>query len=83
LHHHERFDGNGYPKGLKGKDIPLGARILAVADAFDAMISDQKHRQAMTRDQAMEELKRSAGSQLDPEIVGAFVEMLAQAKGES
>jgi HD-GYP domain-containing protein (c-di-GMP phosphodiesterase class II) len=80
LHHHERFDGKGYPSGLKGKDIPLGARILAVADAFDAMTSTQKHRPAMALDQAREELKRSAGSQFDPEIVEAFVEMLSREK---
>lgn len=76
LHHHERYDGKGYPKGLAGKEIPLGARILAVADAFDAMTSTQKHRQAMSREQAVEELKRSANSQFDPEIVEAFIEML-------
>jgi HAMP domain-containing protein len=76
LHHHERYDGKGYPKGLKGKDIPLGARILSVADAFDAMTSEQKHRQAMSRADAMEELKNSSGTQFDPEIVEAFVEVL-------
>jgi HD-GYP domain-containing protein (c-di-GMP phosphodiesterase class II) len=76
LHHHERFDGKGYPKGLKGKDIPLGARILSVADAFDAMTSEQKHRHALSRAEAMEELKTGAGTQFDPEIVEAFVEML-------
>lgn len=80
LHHHERFDGGGYPEGQKGKDIPLGARILAVADAFDAMTSNQKHRQAMTPEQAVAELKRSAGSQFDGEIVEAFVEMLSCCK---
>lgn len=75
-HHHERFDGKGYPDGLKGKDIPLGARILAVADAFDAMTSEQKHRQALSRAEALDELKAGAGTQFDPEIVGAFIEML-------
>jgi HD-GYP domain-containing protein (c-di-GMP phosphodiesterase class II) len=76
LHHHERYDGKGYPKGLKGKDIPLGARILSVADAFDAMTSEQKHRQALSRSEAVDELKAGAGTQFDPEIVEAFVEML-------
>lgn len=76
LHHHERFDGTGYPRGIKGKDIPLGARILAVADAFDAMTSNQRHHQAMSRALAVEELKRGAGSQFDPEIVDAFIESL-------
>jgi HD-GYP domain-containing protein (c-di-GMP phosphodiesterase class II) len=77
LHHHERFDGRGYPKGLQGKTIPLGARILAVADAFDAMTFEQKHRRAMTFEAALEELKRGAGTQFDPEIVEAFIKMLA------
>jgi HD-GYP domain-containing protein (c-di-GMP phosphodiesterase class II) len=80
MHHHERYDGNGYPKGLKGKDIPLGARILSVADAFDAMTSAQKHRQAMTRFQALEELKRGSGTQFDPEIVEAYIEMFESKK---
>lgn len=76
LHHHERYDGDGYPKGLSGKTIPLGARILSIADAFDAMTSAQKHRAAMSRTEAIDELKNSAGTQLDPELVGAFVDML-------
>jgi HD-GYP domain-containing protein (c-di-GMP phosphodiesterase class II) len=82
LHHHERFDGRGYPKGLAGKNIPLGARILAVADAFDAMTAVQKHRTAMDKEQAKQELKRVAGTQFDPEIVDAFIEALAQAQEE-
>jgi len=82
LHHHERFDGTGYPAGLKGKDIPLGARILAVADAFDAMTSSQKHRTAISPEQAITELKKGAGTQFDPEIVNAFIEALAQMQGE-
>ncbi len=81
LHHHERFDGAGYPAGLKGKDIPLGARILSVADAFDAMTSAQKHRAAMPRSQAIEELKKGAGTQFDPEIVDVFIEHVALKKG--
>ncbi|MEW6516363.1 MAG: HD domain-containing phosphohydrolase [candidate division FCPU426 bacterium] len=81
LHHHERYDGAGYPAGLKGKDIPLGARILAVADAFDAMTSAQKHRSAMTRSQAIDELKKGSGTQFDPEIVDVFIETVALKKG--
>ncbi len=76
LHHHERFDGRGYPKGLKGKQIPLGARILAVADAYDAMISVRRHREAISRSAALEEIKKGAGTQFDPEIVRAFIETL-------
>lgn len=84
MHHHERFDGKGYPQGLTGKNIPLGARILAVADAFDAMTSAQKHREAITREQALEELKKGAGTQFDPEIVDVFIEAMASApRGES
>ncbi len=83
MHHHERYDGKGYPQGLSGKTIPLGARILAVADAFDAMTSEQKHRAPISRRDAMEELKRNAGTQLDPELVGAFVVMLEKQQEES
>jgi HD-GYP domain-containing protein (c-di-GMP phosphodiesterase class II) len=79
LHHHERFDGKGYPKGLTGKTIPLGARILAVADAYDAMTSAQKHRGAIDREQALQELKRGSGTQFDPELVEVFIEGLSKA----
>ncbi len=75
-HHHERFDGQGYPAGLRGKQIPLGARILAVADAFDAMISVQKHRKAISRQAALEEIQKGSGTQFDPEIVEAFIETI-------
>ena len=78
LHHHERFDGTGYPTGIKGKDIPLGARILAAADAYDAMTSAQKHREAISHEQAVEEIKKGAGTQFDPEVVEAFVESLSK-----
>ncbi|MBN1595607.1 HD domain-containing protein [candidate division FCPU426 bacterium] len=78
LHHHERFNGTGYPNGVMGKEIPLGARILAVADAYDAMTSPQKHREAISPEAAVEELKRGAGTQFDPEIVAAFIETLDQ-----
>lgn len=74
-HHHERWDGLGYPDGLKGEDIPLGARIIAVADAFDAMTSDRPYRRALPVEAAMRELKRCAGTQFDPKVVRAFLEV--------
>jgi len=76
FHHHERFDGSGYPSGLSGHDIPLGARIIALADAFDAMTSDRPNRQAMARNSAMAELKKCSGTHFDPEVVRAFLEVL-------
>jgi putative nucleotidyltransferase with HDIG domain len=73
-HHHERFGGGGYPSSdLKGKQIPLGARIIAVADAFDAMTSFRPYRDAMSRNEAIAELKRCSGTQFDPEVVDAFL----------
>jgi HD-GYP domain-containing protein (c-di-GMP phosphodiesterase class II) len=71
-HHHERWDGKGYPDGLKGEAIPLGARIIAVADAFDAMTSDRPYRKALSFSTAMQEVTRNAGTQFDPQIVEAF-----------
>ncbi len=68
LHHHERYDGKGYPYGLSGTDIPLMARIIAVADTFDAMSSDRAYRARMPRQQVLAEIARSAGSQLDPRL---------------
>ena len=72
LHHHERYDGTGYPKGLKGEDIPLEARILAVADAFSAMISDRPYSKALPREEALEEIKQGAGKQFDPHLAEVF-----------
>ena len=72
-HHHERWDGTGYPDGLRGEDIPVGARIFAVADSFDAMTSDRPYRRAMTIDAACEEVARCRGTQFDPTVVDAFV----------
>ena len=74
LHHHERWDGFGYPHGLSGDGIPLEARVLGVADAFDAMTSARAYRPALTVEQALVELERCAGSQFDPELALAFVE---------
>jgi len=73
LHHHERWDGSGYPHGLAGEEIPLGARIIAVADAFEAMTSHRSYRRALSRDEAVRELVRNAGTQFDPAVVEAFL----------
>jgi HD-GYP domain-containing protein (c-di-GMP phosphodiesterase class II) len=78
LYHHEKWDGSGYPHGKKGIDIPLPARIIAVADAFDAMTSDRSYRQAMPREKAVDELLINAGKQFDPEIVDAFIQFLPE-----
>jgi putative two-component system response regulator len=71
-HHHEWFDGHGYPAGLKGEAIPIGARIISVADAFSAMTSDRVYRAALPVDQAWDELRRGAGGQFDPDVVRVF-----------
>jgi len=76
LHHHEHFDGSGYPGGLAGDDIPMASRILLVADAFDAMTTDRPYRKAMPIKAAIEELKCHRGSQFDPEVVDAFLKIL-------
>ncbi|HET7758617.1 MAG TPA: diguanylate cyclase [Gaiellaceae bacterium] len=80
LHHHERWDGSGYPDGLPGESIPLGARIIFVADAYDAMTSERVYRRRVTPNEAIAELQRCAGSQFDPEIVDAFADELALAE---
>ena len=72
--HHERFDGKGYPRALAGDDIPLGARILAVADAFDAMTSDRPYRRSLPWEVAHDEIVKHSGAQFDPRVVNAFVE---------
>jgi diguanylate cyclase (GGDEF)-like protein/PAS domain S-box-containing protein len=73
LCHHERWDGTGYPQGLKTDEIPLLARILAIVDAYDAMTRDRPYRKAMTKKDAIDELKRNAGTQFDPVLVGVFI----------
>lgn len=80
--HHERMDGSGYPDGLAGEAIPLGARIIAVADSFDAMISNRQYRRRMSLDKAFSELVRCRGTQFDPQIVDAFRQMLEQMGSE-
>jgi HD-GYP domain-containing protein (c-di-GMP phosphodiesterase class II) len=74
--HHERVDGGGYPKGIAGKEIPVEARILAVADAYEAMIADRPYRAGIPPVQAREELVRCAGTQFDPAVVEAFLDAL-------
>jgi HD-GYP domain-containing protein (c-di-GMP phosphodiesterase class II) len=76
LYHHERFDGTGYPMGLAGETIPLVARLVAVADAFDAMVTDRPYRHGLTLELAMEELECCAGTQFDPEFTAAFLDLL-------
>ena len=73
LYHHERFDGTGYPEGLSGEAIPLGARIIAVADSFNAMTTDRPYKKGISFEEAVIELKRCAGSRFDPQIVNIFI----------
>ncbi len=78
LHHHERYDGTGYPKGLKGKDIPLHARIIAVADTFDAITSDRAYRPSKSPAEALSIMEEIAGSQLDPDLVEVFKDVFTK-----
>ncbi len=77
-HHHERYDGLGYPDGLKGPEIPLGARILAVVDSYLAMLSGRSYRKSLSPDEAFEELQRHAGTQFDPEVVEVVIRVVEQ-----
>lgn len=83
-HHHERYDGRGYPSGLKGEDIPLFSRIILIADTFDAMTSTRVYRKGLDHEVAFEELRQFTGSQFDPKCVAAFIEGMAKEdlKGE-
>jgi len=83
LHHHEHYDGRGYPSGLKGDQIPLEARILTVADSYDAMTSPRPYREQLPMEEAINELKRCAGTQFDPEIVDIFCELIQPDKTKS
>ena len=74
ISHHERWDGKGYPKGLKGEAIPMAARIIALADSYDAMISDRPYKNALSEEEALVEIRGNAGTQFDPEIARIFVE---------
>jgi diguanylate cyclase (GGDEF)-like protein len=81
LHHHERWDGNGYPSGLRGEEIPLEARVICVADCFSAMTSNRPYRNGMTIEEACAELERCAGTQFDPRVVRLFVEAVRKRDG--
>ena len=72
-HDHEHWDGSGYPDGLQGRQIPLGARIVLVVDAYHAMVTDRPYRSSMSHDEACRELRTCAGTQFDPDVVGAFM----------
>ncbi|HUG34048.1 MAG TPA: HD-GYP domain-containing protein [Anaerolineales bacterium] len=74
--HHERWDGSGYPRGLKGEEIPLAARIFAVVDVWDALVADQPYRPGMPRDEAITYVKEQAGDKLDPQVVKAFLKVI-------
>lgn len=78
LSHHERWDGKGYPQGLKGEEIPLGARILSVVDSFDALTSDRPYRKAINRDAALTVMRTEAGRALDPTVVQSFIQILPE-----
>ena len=80
-HHHERFDGSGYPEGLRGDEIPLFSRIILVAETYEAMTHHRPYRRALSTDEATRRLRESAGSQLDPEIVKHFLAILGQEPG--
>ncbi len=76
LYHHERYDGQGYPLGLKGEEIPLGARIVAIADVFQALVSDRPYRRALGKKKALEIIKKESGKQFDPKIVSLFLKIV-------
>jgi HD-GYP domain-containing protein (c-di-GMP phosphodiesterase class II) len=76
LHHHESVDGTGYPAGLRQDEIPLGARIVCVIDAFDAMVSSRPYREGLPVDEAIRRLEESAGTQFDPEVVKTFIDVV-------
>jgi HD-GYP domain-containing protein (c-di-GMP phosphodiesterase class II) len=78
LHHHERWDGKGYPKGLKGEEIPIGARIVCILDTFDAITSNRPYSDSRGKEWAIAELKECSGTQFDPEVVDAFIEILTE-----
>lgn len=78
LSHHERWDGSGYPRGLKGETIPMLSRILAIADAYDVMVNGRQYKPAMTRQEALDEIKRCAGTQFDPTLVDLFIKIITR-----
>jgi HD-GYP domain-containing protein (c-di-GMP phosphodiesterase class II) len=78
LHHHEHYDGSGYPSGLQGKQIPIGARIFAIVDALVAMTSHRPHRPELSAEQVVRELVDNAGTQFDPDLVGLFLDVIGE-----
>ena len=82
LTHHEKWDGSGYPQGLKGEEIPLVGRIVAICDVFDALLSRRPYKKAWTLDEALDEIKRTGGTHFDPKVVDAFVRMVDLERGE-
>jgi HD-GYP domain-containing protein (c-di-GMP phosphodiesterase class II) len=76
LHHHERYDGQGYPAGLKGREIPYHARLIAVADTFDALTTNRAYRAARSPAEALAVMEKEAGTQLDPDCLAAFKEII-------
>jgi len=82
LSHHERFDGKGYPRGLKGEEIPIRARIVSIADAYDAMISKRTYRDPLSKEDAVNEIKRCSGTQFDPELVKIFVNIIEEVEND-
>lgn len=83
LHHHEKYDGTGYPKGLKGRQIPLGSRIMAIVDAFISMVSKQPYRECLSTQEALSEIKKYAGTQFDPEVVNIFARLIEKSDVKS
>src|SRR5438445_2878929 len=83
LHHHENYDGSGNPEGRKGEDIPLGSRIIIVADAYEAMTSDRIYRKAIGHDRAMEQLNRYQGIQFDPKVVRALATIIDERRAQA
>ena len=81
-HHHERFDGSGYPDGLRGREIEIGARVVAVADVFDAVTSQHLYRKGHSVEEALKEIRDGAGTQFDPEVVEAFLRAIEKHKLE-
>jgi len=75
-HHHERWDGNGYPAGIAGADIPLGARILSVVDCFDALTSDRPYRPAWSQEEALTYIREQSGRHFDPQVVDLFFKLI-------
>ena len=79
-YHHEKYDGTGYPEGLKGEQIPLSAAIVAAADAFDAMTSDRPYRRALSKEEAIKEVERQSGKQFHPEVADALIQLYQEGK---